>query len=80
MSSQKNVQEVLQEITLLHNRNKTLEKQKTKEMKKMLQNIINRYKIFNDTIKAQLGGKKKTTTKQKKFKKVKKNNNKKNKK
>jgi len=74
------VQEVLQEITLLQKRNKNIRKEKTKDMKKMLQNIINRYKIFNDTIKAQLGGKKKTTTKQKKFKKVKKNNNKKNKK
>jgi len=78
MSSKKNVQEVLQQITLLQNRNKTLEKQKTKEMKKMLQNVINRYKIFDDTIKAQLvgGSKKQTTTKQKKE--TKKNKNKKN--
>ena len=51
--SKKDVQKVLQQITLLQNRNKTLEKQKTKEMKKMLQNVINRYKILDDTIKAQ---------------------------
>jgi septum formation topological specificity factor MinE len=62
MSSKKNVQETLQKISLLHDRNKTLEKQKTKEMKQMLQNVINRYKILDDTIKAQLGGNKKQTT------------------
>ncbi len=79
MSSKKDVQKVLQQITLLQNRNKTLEKQKTKEMKKMLQNVINRYKILDDTIKAQLGGnKKQTTRKQKKVtKKVTKKNKKK---
>tara|TARA_Y100001947_G_scaffold92228_1_gene78694 strand:- start:74 stop:337 length:264 start_codon:yes stop_codon:yes gene_type:complete len=80
MSSKKDVQKVLQQITLLQNRNKTLEKQKTKEMKKMLQNVINRYKILDDTIKAQLGGnKKQTTTKQKKKRKkvIKKNKEKK---
>jgi len=79
MSSKKDVQKVLQQITLLQNRNKTLEKQKTKEMKQMLQNVINRYRILDDTIKAQLGGnKKQTTRKQKKVtKKVTKKNKKK---
>ena len=62
MSSKKNVRETLQKISLLHDRNKTLEKQKTKEMKQMLQNVINRYRILDDTIKAQLGGNKKQTT------------------
>jgi septum formation topological specificity factor MinE len=79
MSSKKNVRETLQKISLLHDRNKTLEKQKTKEMKQMLQNVINRYRILDDTIKAQLGGnKKQTTRKQKKVtKKVTKKNKKK---
>ena len=79
MSSKKNVQQILQKISLLHNRNKTLEKQKTKEMKQMLQNVINRYKILDDKIKAQLGGnKKQTTRKQKKVtKKITKKNKKK---
>jgi len=80
MSSKKDIQKVLQQITLLQNRNKTLETQKTKEMKKMLENVINRYKILDDTIKAQLGGnKKQTTTKQKKKRKkvIKKNKEKK---
>jgi len=70
MSSKKNVREILQQITLLHNRNKTLEKQKTEEMKQMLKNVIRRYTILDDKIKLQLGGnKKQTTTKQKKVKK-----------
>jgi|TARA_B100001971_G_scaffold174506_1_gene167825 hypothetical protein len=79
MSSKKNVKEILQQINVLQNRNKTLEKQKTKEMKQMLQNVINRYRILDDTIKAQLGGnKKQTTRKQKKVtKKVTKKNKKK---
>ena len=82
MSSKKNVRETLQKISLLHDRNKTLEKQKTKEMKQMLQNVINRYRILDDTIKAQLGGnKKQTTRKQKKeTKKITKKITKKNKK
>jgi len=79
MSSKKNVKEILQQINVLQNRNKTLEKQKTKEMKQMLQNVINRYRILDDTIKTQLGGnKKQTTRKQKKVtKKVTKKNKKK---
>lgn len=79
MSSKKNVKEILQQINVLHNRNKTLEKQKTKEMKQMLQNVINRYEILDDTIRVQLGGnKKQTTRKQKKVtKKVTKKNKKK---
>ena len=55
MSSKKNVREILQQITLLHNRNKTLEKQKTEEMKQMLKNVIRRYTILDDKIKLQLG-------------------------
>jgi septum formation topological specificity factor MinE len=75
MSSKKDVQEVLKQIRLLHDRNKTLEKQKTNEMKKMLKNVIHRYQIMDDTIKAQLGGdKKQITTKQKKVTKKKKKN------
>ncbi len=80
MSSKKNVRETLQKISLLHDRNKTLEKQKTKEMKQMLQNVINRYKILDDTIKAQLGGNKKQTTRKKETKKITKKITKKNKK
>jgi len=75
MSSKKDVQEVLKQIRLLHDRNKTLEKQKTNEMKKMLKNVIHRYQIMDDTIKAQLGGdKKQITTKQKKVTKKKEKN------
>lgn len=75
-----NIQITLEKISNLRNRNKTLEKQKTEEMKKMLQNVINRHKTLNDKIKHTLtGGSKKQKKVKKKGKKkiLNKNNNKK---
>ena len=65
-----NIQITLEKISNLRNRNKTLEKQKTEEMKKMLQNVINRHKTLNDKIKHTLtGGSKKQKKVNKKGKK-----------
>ena len=59
MSSKQSIEKILEEILLLHNKNKSLEKNKTEEIKIMLQNIINRYQSIDDKIKVHLGGKKK---------------------
>ena len=58
MSSKQNIKDILRQIRELHTTNISLEKNKTKEMKKMLQNVIRRYQIIDDKIKIHLGGKK----------------------
>lgn len=68
MSSKQSIEEILKQISILHYKNKSLEKYKTDEMKKMLQNVINRYQTIDDKIKVHIGGKKKKKIKKEKIK------------